>query len=58
MEMSISIKKIESQERKVYTGAPLRKVIYWTLVDENGVARDGLFKTRKNAERALRNYAA
>ena len=53
----MELKRIEQMERKVYTGAPLRKVIYWTLVDSNGVQRDGLFRTKKDAERALRVYA-
>ena len=54
----MKVKRIEMYDRKWHTGAALRKHIRWTIVDENEVQRDGLFKTKKDAERALRVYAS
>lgn len=45
------VKKIESEERKSNrTGSPVVKKVKWTVVDDKGVARDGYFDKKSEAE--------
>ena len=38
--MNWTVERVETLERKAYTGAPLLKRVSWHLIDPQGVRRD------------------